>query len=106
MGRIKASFPKVMDTQRPAGVGSCGSSGTFGSLPLPRFAGVSFTRCLLFGANTPWKRVKLTLGLRSSPLLMAGAYHLDRARRRTGLLSALRRFQYEVYRKCTARYGD
>ena len=31
--------------------------------PLSRFAGVTRARCLLFGANTPWNRVRLTLGL-------------------------------------------
>ena len=29
---------------------------------LPRFAGVTNARCRLLGANTPWKRVRLTLG--------------------------------------------
>jgi len=32
-------------------------------LPLPRLAGVTLARYLLLGANTPWKRVRLTLGL-------------------------------------------
>ena len=31
-------------------------------LRLPRLAGVTFERYLLLGANTPWKRVRLTLG--------------------------------------------
>ena len=31
--------------------------------PLPRLAGVTRERCLLFGANTPWKRVRFTRGL-------------------------------------------
>ena len=31
-----------------------------------RKAGVIVTRCRLFGANTPWKRVRLTLGLGTS----------------------------------------
>jgi hypothetical protein len=30
---------------------------------LPRFDGVTRARYLLFGANTPWKRVRLALGL-------------------------------------------
>ncbi len=34
-----------------------------GALPLPRLAGVTHTRYLLFGANTPWNRVRFTLGL-------------------------------------------
>jgi hypothetical protein len=33
-----------------------------GLFPFPRLAGVTTARCLLFGANTPWKRVRLTLG--------------------------------------------
>jgi hypothetical protein len=37
-------------------------------LPLPRFAGVTRARCLLFGANTPWNRVRLTLGLGTSAI--------------------------------------
>jgi len=31
--------------------------------PAPRFGDATSARCLLFDANTPWKRVKLTLGL-------------------------------------------
>lgn len=34
-------------------------------LPLPRFAGVTRARCLLLGANTSWKRMRLTRGLRT-----------------------------------------
>ena len=33
---------------------------------LPRFDGVTRARCLLLGANTPWKRVRLALGLGTS----------------------------------------
>ena len=33
------------------------------ALPLPRLDGVTCARCALFGANTPWKRVRLTRGL-------------------------------------------
>ena len=32
----------------------------FALLPLPRLDGATNARCLLFGANTPWKRVRLT----------------------------------------------
>ena len=32
-------------------------------LTLPRLAGVTIDRYLLFGANTPWERVRLTCGL-------------------------------------------
>jgi hypothetical protein len=52
---------QAIDARRSADVG--GSSTTLALLPLPRFAGVTNARCRLFGANTPWKRVKLTLGL-------------------------------------------
>ena len=51
---------QVIDARRSAGV--CGSSAPMAFLPLPRLAGVTKARCLLFGANTPWKRVRLTLG--------------------------------------------
>ena len=52
---------QVMAARRSAGVWF--SSSDRGFLTLPRFAGVTCTRCLLFGAKTPWKRVRLTLGL-------------------------------------------
>ena len=51
----------VMAALCSAGVRS--SSGVPGLLTLPRFAGVIWTRYLLFGANTPWKRGRFTLGL-------------------------------------------
>jgi len=53
----------VIAARRSAGVWSCLSFAILVFLPLPRFAGVTSARCLLFGANTPWKRVRLTLGL-------------------------------------------
>jgi hypothetical protein len=34
--------------------------------PLPRLAGGTSTRYLLLGANTPWNRVRFTLGLGTS----------------------------------------
>jgi hypothetical protein len=43
--------PYRMDARRSTDVG--GSSDILGLLPLPRFAGVTNARCLLFGANTP-----------------------------------------------------
>jgi len=46
-----------------AGVWSSASFGVLTFFPLPRLAGVTIARYLLFGANTPWKRVRLTLGL-------------------------------------------
>lgn len=54
----------VIDARRCAGV--AGSSATLTLLPLPRFAGVTNARCRLLGANTPWKRVRLTLGFGTS----------------------------------------
>ena len=54
---------QVIDARRSLGVFSCPSAHALGLLPLPRFAGVTRARCLLLGANTPWKRVRLTLGL-------------------------------------------
>ena len=51
---------QVIDARRSAGDGR--STTTLALLPLPRFAGVTNARCLLLGANTPWKRVRLTLG--------------------------------------------
>ena len=52
---------QVMAARRSAGVWF--SSSDRGFLTLPRFAGVTCTRYLLFGAKTPRKRVRLTLGL-------------------------------------------
>ena len=52
---------QVMAAWRSAGVRSCASSEVL--QPLPRRAGVISARCLLLGANTPWKRVRFTLGL-------------------------------------------
>ena len=53
---------QVMAAWRCAGASSTPSSVDSGLLPLPRFAGVTTARYLLFGANTPWNRVRLTLG--------------------------------------------
>ncbi len=44
---------KLMAARRSGGVRSCASSGALGLLPLPRLAGVTCTRYLLLGANTP-----------------------------------------------------
>jgi len=54
---------QVMDARRSAGVGSGGCCVALAFLPVPRWAGVTNARYLLFGANTPWYRVRLTLGL-------------------------------------------
>ena len=53
-------FAQVIAARHSAGVWSSSSDRVF--LTLPRFAGVTSARCLLLGANTPWKRVRLTLG--------------------------------------------
>jgi len=45
---------QVIDTRCSAGVWSCVCSGVWGFLPLPRLAGVTRARYLLFGASTPW----------------------------------------------------
>jgi len=52
-----------MEIRRSLGVCSGPSAHALGSLPFPRFAGVTRARCLLLGANTPLNRVRLTLGL-------------------------------------------
>jgi len=66
---------QVMATWRCAGVCSSWPSAVFWQ-PLPRFAGVTRARCLLFGwsgipANTPWNRVRLTLGLGTNAASLA-----------------------------------
>ena len=56
-------FAQVIEARFSAGVWSSASFGVLTFFPLPRLAGVTRARYLLFGANTPWKRVRLTLGL-------------------------------------------
>ena len=54
-------WAQVIDAWRSAGDRSSMSAPTcLPPLPLP--AGVISARCLLLGANTPWQRVRLTLG--------------------------------------------
>ena len=56
MSIVKTRFRRcaqVIEARHSAGVGSSGSSVAARRPPLPRFAGVTRTRCLLFGANTP-----------------------------------------------------
>ncbi len=48
------------------GVVCCSLPVALGWLPLPRLAGVTCERCVLLGANTPWKRVRFTRGLGTS----------------------------------------
>ena len=55
-------FAQAVEALFSAGVWSV-SSGDWVFLHLPRLAGVTSARYLLLGANTPWKRVRLTLGL-------------------------------------------
>ena len=64
---------QVIDARRSAGVGSGCCCAAIPFLPLPRWAGVTNARYLLFGANIPWYRVRLTLGLgtRATSLAMA-----------------------------------
>ena len=44
---------QFIDARRSAGVCSWPASVALGFFPLPRLAGVTAARCLLFGANTP-----------------------------------------------------
>lgn len=69
-GQVSMSIPntrfrrcaQVIAARRSAGVRSSGSAVVAYRPPLPRLAGVTRARCLLLGANTPWKRVRLTRG--------------------------------------------
>ena len=45
--------------------------GRLGYMPLPFLAGVTAARCLLFAANTSWKRVRLTRGFGTSAASLA-----------------------------------
>ena len=63
---LQAQRLKLMAARRSAGVVSSGTSDALALLPLPRLAGVTRARCALLGANTPWNRVRLTLGLGTS----------------------------------------
>lgn len=56
----------VITTRRSAGVGSSPSAGPTDLPPPSRFPGVTRARYPLLGANTPWKRVRLTRGLGTS----------------------------------------
>ena len=65
---LQALRLRLMAAWRCGGVFSRPSAVDSGLLPLPRFAGVTRARCLLFGANTPWNRVRLNLGLGTSAI--------------------------------------
>ena len=69
-------FAQFIEARFSAGVWSV-SSGAWVFLHLPRLDGVTSTRCLLLGAKTPWKRVRLTLGLgtKAASLAMAAPAH-------------------------------
>lgn len=55
--------PQVIAARRSAADTHCSSSPVPRLRPLRRLAGMTCIRCLLFGANTPLKRVRLTRGL-------------------------------------------
>jgi len=57
---------QVIAARRSAGVVWSVSAAAWPLAPLPRLALVSCARCALFGANTPWKRVRLMRGLGTS----------------------------------------
>jgi len=57
--------------RRSAAVRSSVSAAARALAPLPRWALVSCARCALLGANTPWKRVRLTRGLGTSAASLA-----------------------------------
>jgi hypothetical protein len=61
--RLYALWVQVIAARRSIGVFSSPSSKASGFAPFPRFAGVTEARSRLLGANTPWKRVRLTRGL-------------------------------------------
>ena len=63
---LQALRLRLMAARRCAGASSTPASVDSGLLALPRFAGVTTARCLLFGANTPWKRARFTRGLGTS----------------------------------------
>jgi len=58
---------RPLAARRSAGVGSSTFSLAPPWRPRPRLAGVTRERCLLFGANTPCKRVSLTRGVAPAP---------------------------------------
>ena len=57
---------QVIEARRSAAVGSSASAAATAGPPLPRLAGVTRARYWLFGANTPWKRVRFTRGFGTS----------------------------------------
>ena len=57
---------QAIAAQRSASLRSSEYAGVACWSPLPRVAGVTRRRCLLFGAKTPCKRVRLARGLGTS----------------------------------------
>ncbi len=57
---------QVIEARRSAAVGSSASAAATAKPPLPRLPGVTRARYWLFGANTPWKRVRFTRGFGTS----------------------------------------
>jgi len=65
---LQALRLRLMAAWRCGGVFSRPSAVDSVLLPLPRFAGVTTARCLLFGANTPWNRVYAETGTMHSSI--------------------------------------
>ena len=63
---LEALRLRLIAARRSAGVRSSGSAIVVCGPPFPRLPGVTRARYLLFGANTPWNRVRLTRGFGTS----------------------------------------
>jgi len=59
---LQALRLKLIEARRSAGECSPESPVEERWLPLPRLAGLTRARCRLFGATTPWNRLRLTRG--------------------------------------------
>ena len=75
-------------------------------LPLPRLAGVTHTRCLLFGAKTPWYRVRLTLGLGTRAASQAIRKLYDHPGMRERMGKAARAYSYQFQDRRYDRKND
>ena len=79
-GQVSMSIPntrlrrcaQVIAARRSGGVRSSVWAAAWSFAPLPRRALVTRARWALFGANTPWKRVRLTRGLGTLKFRIAG----------------------------------